>query len=82
MSRPSFSIDNSNLEAVRKHIRQQFNNLSWWPTQEPLQAKKEFEDMQASPAGLTDWCTKWLDGSEWRQLKRAVDEASSRFPEA
>lgn len=78
MSRPAFNIDAANQAAVRAYIRQQFERLSWWPTQGPLQAKEEFEQLPDSPDALTRWCEKWLDGGQWRQLKIAVGDAPPR----
>ncbi|MGZ8219761.1 hypothetical protein [Methylomagnum sp.] len=72
MIRHSFTIDASNIEPAKAHIRQQFANLSWWPTEDPTTAKAEFEAMQSSPEQLTEWCHRWLYGGEWRQLENAV----------
>lgn len=75
MSRASFPIDAANLDAARAYIRQQFERLSWWPTQEPHQAREEFEQLPDTPEALVRWCEKWLDGGQWRQLKIAVQDA-------
>jgi hypothetical protein len=77
MSKQMFPIDEKNIAAVRAHIRREFKQKSWWPAEAPLQSKNEFEKAQHSPQELTDWCAKWLDGSQWRQLKHAVDKAAS-----
>lgn len=76
MTRHSLTIDASNLEAAKAHIRQQFANLSWWPTEDPTTAQAEFEAMQASPEQLTEWCHRWLYGGEWRRLENAVEHAA------
>lgn len=75
MSKQSFAIDASNIEAVKGYIRQQFEQRSWWPTEGPLQAKEDFERMQGSPEHVTEWCEKWLDGGQWRALEKAVPGA-------
>ena len=78
MSKQTFPIDSSNLEEVRQHIRQQFENLSWWPTQGPMQAKNEFENMQSRADTLVEWCERWLDGSQWRHLKISVQQMAAQ----
>jgi hypothetical protein len=75
MSRQTFPINSSNLTAIKAYIRQQFDRLSWWPTQGTLQAKEEFERLPDTPEALVEWCEKWLDGGQWRQLKIAVQNA-------
>lgn len=78
MTRHSFTIDASNFEQAKAHIRQRFANLSWWPTEDPTTAKAEFESMQSSPELLTEWCHRWLYGGEWRQLENAVAEQAAK----
>jgi hypothetical protein len=77
MTKHTFAIDDANLKAVRDHINGEFGMKSWWPTEGPLQAKEEFAAAEESPEALAAWCDKWLDGSQWKQLKKAVDKASS-----
>ena len=77
MSKKLFPIDHQNIKAARDHIREQFAKKSWWPTEGPRQAEEEFESMKDRPETLAEWCTKWLDGSQWRQLKIAVDKETS-----
>jgi len=76
MTRASFTIDASNVDTVKNHIRQQFGRLSWWPTEGPAAAKEEFEHQQHSPEALVEWCEKWLDSGQWRKLKKAVKRAA------
>jgi hypothetical protein len=57
---------------VKAYLQRQFNQLSWWPTEQPWKAKEEFEVMHNTPERLTAWCEKWLDGGEWRKLKKAI----------
>jgi len=78
ISKRSFPIDPSNRQLVSDYIRQQFDQRSWWPAEGPAQAKDEFERMQSSAETLTDWCDKWLDGGQWRQLKAAVHHPKAK----
>lgn len=77
MTKPTFHIDARNMKAVREHIAEAFATQSWWPTQGPLEAQEEFGRAQHNPSTLADWCAKWLDSGQWRQLKRAVDQAGT-----
>lgn len=72
MTKNTFAINTKNMKAVGEHIQEQFSNKSWWPTQGPMQAKEEFEQARHNPSTLADWCAKWLDGSQWKQLQTAV----------
>jgi hypothetical protein len=74
MSKQTFPIDEGNMEAVKSHIRQQFDKLSWWPAEEPSKAKEEFECLRDAPESLLGWCEKWLDGGQWRKLKKAIKD--------
>lgn len=78
MARASFSIDASNLDAAKAFIRQQFDQLSWWPAQGPHQARAEFDQLPDTADALTLWCEKWLDGGQWRQLRIAVQDTPSK----
>ena len=78
MPKQPLVIDASNWEAVKAHVREQFRTLSWWPTEEPDRAKAEFEAMQSDPEQLAEWCGRWLNGGQWRQLENAVRKASGR----
>jgi hypothetical protein len=77
MTKRIFSIDHNNVAVVREHIASEFATKSWWPTEGPSQAEEEFERMQHRPDTLADWCAKWLDGSQWRQLQKAVNRQLS-----
>jgi hypothetical protein len=78
MIKRSFTIDASNSEQVKAYIRQQFATLSWWPTEEPARAKTEFEAMSSQPEQVAEWCAKWLNGGQWRQLENALRKTASR----
>ena len=77
MTVKNIAIDDRNLESVRDHIAGEFAMKSWWPTEGPLQAREEFEQAQHNPAALAEWCAKWLDGSQKRKLRLAVEKSGS-----
>jgi hypothetical protein len=80
LSNHAAPIDSSNIEAVRRYIRQQFEQRSWWPTEGPLQAQADFTALQGSPAGLTEWCSRWLSAAQRRALDKAVRVANGILP--
>jgi hypothetical protein len=80
MSKKLVSIDDQNIKAVRDHISEEFAAKSWWPTEGPRQAEEEFETMKHGPETLADWCEKWLDASQWRKLKVAVEKNATPPP--
>lgn len=77
MTGKKLPIDAQNIGVVRGHIRREFAEKSWWPAEGPLQAKEEFERAEQNPQDLAEWCANWLSGSQWRELKRAVEKAIS-----
>lgn len=66
------AIEWSELEAARRHIRQQFEQRSWWPTEGPLQAQADFAAAQGNPLDLAAWCEKWLSTAQRRALAKAI----------
>ncbi len=74
MAKKTFPIENKNQQQIRDYITKQFDNLSWWPTERPLQAREEFEALDGSAASLEEWCKAWLDGGQWRQLRVAMEK--------
>ena len=81
MPKNTFPISPDNHTAIREYIVRQFANLSWWPTEGPLQAREEFDALDpASPEALENWCQHWLDGGQWRQLRVAVEQVRDTPP--
>jgi len=80
LSHHAAPIDSSNIEAVRRYIRRQFEQRSWWPTEGPLQAQADFTVLQDTPAGLTEWCNRWLNAAQRQALHKAVRVANGGLP--
>ncbi|MFM2004719.1 MAG: hypothetical protein RLZZ09_374 [Pseudomonadota bacterium] len=76
MDKKTFPIEDKNQQQIRDYITKQFDNLSWWPTEGPLQAREEFEALDGSAASLEEWCKAWLDGGQWRQLRVAMEKGT------
>lgn len=82
MTKKMFPIDHENVAAARHYIAGELATKSWWPTEGPRQAEEEFERMKHQPATLAEWCAKWLNGSQWRQLRKAVERSHANGPMA
>jgi hypothetical protein len=65
-------ITEPELEAARHYLQSQFNAHSWWPKEQPGQARDEFARMQGNAISLTVWCEKWLNSGQLRQLEKAI----------
>lgn len=78
MAKKTFPIEDKNQQQIRDYITKQFSNLSWWPTEGPLQAREEFEALDGSAASLEEWCKAWLDSGQWRQLRVAMEKGSGK----
>jgi hypothetical protein len=65
-------ITESNLEAARHYLQQQLETHSWWPKEQPGEARHEFTLMKANAVSLSVWCNKWLDSGQRRQLEKAL----------
>ncbi|MGZ8160251.1 MAG: hypothetical protein ACXWT4_15775 [Methylobacter sp.] len=58
------------LSNARDYIARQFAAHSWWPREQPGEAKREFDLMKDSAVSLNVWCEKWLDTGQCQKLKK------------
>jgi hypothetical protein len=65
-------INPADLNAAQHYIQSQFDSRSWWPKEQPEQARHEFNLMQHDAAALSIWCDKWLDEGQCKKLERAI----------
>jgi hypothetical protein len=75
MTQFNLSIDSGNFEVVKAHIRTQFAQFSWWPTEAPWRAQADFAELQGTPESLSIWCERWLNGAQRAQLQRVIRKA-------
>ncbi|MFI3136333.1 MAG: hypothetical protein QX197_06090 [Methylococcaceae bacterium] len=68
------NIHPKNLPRAQHYIQRQFNSHSWWPKEQPEQAKHEFNLMQADSTALNVWCEKWLDAGQRQKLNNAITD--------
>jgi len=65
-------ITETELDAARHYLQQQLETHSWWPKEQPGEARHEFTLMKANAISLNIWCEKWLDSGQWRLLAKAL----------
>lgn len=71
MAKP-INITETELAAARRYLQQQFDSHSWWPKEQPGEARREFDLMKGSATALNVWCGKWLDDGQLRLLEKAL----------
>jgi hypothetical protein len=72
MKKHTIKISESELEAACRYLEQQLESHSWWPKEQPGEAKHEFALMKATASSLNFWCEKWLDSGQQRSLSKAL----------
>ena len=68
----AIKITDKQLAQACHYIARQFTAHSWWPSENPSQAKQEFELMKTSTAALNVWCERWLDDGQRQKLHNAL----------
>lgn len=66
------NINPTNLISAQHYIQRQLDTHSWWPKEQPEQAKHEFSLMQHDPNALNAWCEKWLDAGQCKKLEKSI----------
>lgn len=72
MTSKNIHIKETDVSKARDYIDRQFAAHSWWPTEQPGEAKREFELMKGSAAALNVWCERWLDAGQCKKLEKAL----------
>lgn len=72
MTSKKIHITEAELSRAGNYIANQFTAHSWWPTEQPGEAKREFDLMKGSAASLNAWCEKWLDAGQCKKLEKAL----------
>ena len=65
-------ITETELDAARHYLQQQLETHSWWPKEQPGEARHEFALMKDSAISLNVWCERWLDSRQLRLLEKAL----------
>ncbi len=72
MNSQNIDITEANLPKANEYISKQFRAHSWWPREQPGEAKREFELMKGSASTLNVWCGRWLDGAQRQKLQKSI----------
>jgi hypothetical protein len=72
MTSKNIRITEAELPRACDYIARQFAAHSWWPTEQPGEAKREFDLMKGNAIALTAWCEKWLDVGQCNKLEKAL----------
>jgi hypothetical protein len=72
MKKHEMKITETELEAARHYLQQQLETHTWWPKEQPGEAKHEFTLMKDNVISLNVWCERWLDSGQQRLLAKAL----------
>ena len=72
MDSKKITITEEQLPKASDYISQQFIAHSWWPCEQPGEAKREFDLMNGSATALNVWCERWLDTRQCQKLGKAL----------
>jgi hypothetical protein len=72
MNSKNIAITDAELSKACDHISKQFAAHSWWPCEQPGEAKREFDLMKGSTTALNIWCERWLDTGQCQKLEKAL----------
>lgn len=72
MNVSNIEITETQLSKACEYISKQFSAHSWWPREQPGEAKKEFELMRGSAIALNVWCARWLDTQQNKKLAKEL----------
>jgi hypothetical protein len=72
MTSKSLTIKENELPKACDYIARQFAANSWWPCEQPGEAKREFDLMKGSATALNEWCKRWLDNGQSKKLELAL----------
>lgn len=72
MNSNKIAVKETELPAACDHISKQFAAHSWWPCEQPGEAKREFKLMNGSATALNVWCEKWLNVEQCQKLEKSL----------
>jgi len=65
-------LKDSEVDPACHYIRRHLDTYSWWPKEQPGEARREFELMNGTALSLNVWCDRWLDAGQYRKLEKSV----------
>jgi hypothetical protein len=72
MTSKKIDLTEADLPKACNYIAAQFAAHSWWPKEQPGEAKREFELMKDSATALNVWCERWLDEGQCRKMENEL----------
>ena len=72
MNSKNIDITEEQLSKACDYISKQFVAHSWWPCEQPGEAKREFDLMKGSATTLNVWCERWLNIQQCQNLAKAL----------
>ncbi|GEM_PF-424114 len=72
MNSKKIVITESDLPKACNYIAKQFAAHSWWPSEQPGEAKREFDLMKDSATALNVWCERWLDAGQCKKMEKEI----------
>jgi hypothetical protein len=72
MNSKKMHLTEADLTQACNYIAQQFAAHSWWPTEQPGEAKREFDLMKGSASALNAWCERWLDAGQCKKMEKEL----------
>jgi len=69
MTSRNINITEDELSKACDYIAKQFVVHSWWPCEQPSDAKREFDLMKGSATALNVWCERWLDAGQCKKIE-------------
>ena len=76
MARPRYTLSEDDFPAARAYVQRKLATELYWL--DNLQAEGEWVQAKRDPLTLGQWCERWLNEAQWRQLKAAVRAARKR----
>ncbi|EGW20266.1 hypothetical protein Mettu_3397 [Methylobacter tundripaludum SV96] len=72
MNSKKIDLTEADLSKACDYIAKQFAAHSWWPTEQPGEAKREFDLMKGSATALNVWCERWLDAGQCKKMEKEL----------
>ena len=72
MNSKKIDLTESDLSKACNYIAKQFAAHSWWPDEQPGEAKREFDLMKGSATALNVWCERWLDAGQCKKMEKEL----------
>ncbi len=76
MARPPYTLSTDDFLAAKAYVQRKLATQPDWL--DNLQAEEQWTEARRDPLTLGQWCERWLNEPQWRQLKAALRAARKR----